>query len=519
MPCFAITLCLGAVYGTWPMWGGEPTHQGLQTMKGAMSVAPTVKWQFSTGDTVKWQFSAVADADGDGVNEVIIASMDGKVYCINGITGAQKWVYSTRNKIRCSPAVGDLDGDGKPEVVFGNDDDTIYCLDGVTGTRKWFNYLGPSEGIIWSGPAIADVDGDAQKEVVFTSMTTCSGCPKCFALNGATGAVEWEFVIIYQSRSSPAVGDVDGDGQAEVVWGANDYKVYCLRGTDGTKKWEFLTSSSPSSWVQSSPVIINVDGGTDVEVIVGSDCDSLFCLRGTDGTKKWSLKLSGDVQSSPAVGDCDGDGALDVCVGSMNGYAYCVNGATGVIKWSVYLSPMLASVSTPVSLADIDKDGKLEVLVGTRVAGATSDTLFCLNGENGSVLWKKALGPNVQSPFPADIDSDGCTEIIVGCGDFKVYALDDVGGSTNCGVVGAEEDGRNETVFTATGRVLYLFLSTDSHVSIELYDVSGRLVRKLYDGILTQGEHTFTPNIRAKGIYLAVLRCDGRSETTKLLLR
>ncbi|MEO0157987.1 MAG: hypothetical protein ABIM59_04580, partial [candidate division WOR-3 bacterium] len=67
---FSFVICIGAVYGSWPMWGGEPAHQALQTMKGAMSTAPNVKWQFTTGDTVKWQFSAVADCDGDGLPEV-----------------------------------------------------------------------------------------------------------------------------------------------------------------------------------------------------------------------------------------------------------------------------------------------------------------------------------------------------------------------------------------------------------------------------------------------------------------
>ncbi|MEO0145405.1 MAG: FG-GAP-like repeat-containing protein [candidate division WOR-3 bacterium] len=514
---FSFVICIGAVYGSWPMWGGEPAHQALQTMKGAMSTAPNVKWQFTTGDTVKWQFSAVADCDGNGLPEVIVGSMDCHIYCINGITGAQKWSYPTRSKIRSSPAVGDVDGDGAIEVVFGNDGDTVFCLNGATGAREWFNYLGPSEGIIWSGPAIADVDGDGQKEIVFTSMTTCSGCPKCFALNGATGAVEWEFVIIYQSRSSPAVGDVDGDGKMEVVWGANDYKVYCLRGTDGTKKWEYLTSSSPSSWVESSPVIFNVDGGTDIEVIVGSDCDSIFCLRGTDGTKKWSQKLSGDVQSSPAVGDCDGDGAMEVCVGSLNGYVYCLNGATGAIKWSNYLSPMLASVSTPVSLADIDKDGKLEVLAGTKVSGALEDTLFCLNGENGSVLWKKALGPNVQSPIPADIDNDGCIEIIVGCGDSKVYALDDVGGSSNCGVVTAEEGLPEDVLFIPMGPAIHLHLPSSGQVSLKLYDSSGRLTQILWDGEMASGDHVFLPEISSRGVYLAVMKAGGNIRTIKII--
>ncbi len=53
---------------------------------------------------------------------------------------------------------------------------------------------------------------------------------KVYCLNGITGVKEWEFLTGGNLNSSPAIGDVDGDGKMEILIGSNDYKVYCLIG-------------------------------------------------------------------------------------------------------------------------------------------------------------------------------------------------------------------------------------------------------------------------------------------------
>ena len=39
------------------------------------------------------------------------------------------------------------------------------------------------------------------------------------------------------------------------------------------------------------------------------------------------------------------------------------------------------------ALGDVDEDGKLEIIIGN-----DANKVYCLNGENGSVLWTGALG-------------------------------------------------------------------------------------------------------------------------------
>ena len=64
---------------------------------------------------------------------------------------------------------------------------------------------------------------------------------------------------------------------------------------------------------------------------------------------------------------------------------------------------------------------------------------------------------------------------------------------------------------------LYLFAPNQIQVSLSLYDASGKLVQRLYDGVLNQGGHTFIPSLETKGVYLAVLRYPGGMKTLKLV--
>ncbi len=89
---------------------------------------------------------------------------------------------------------------------------------------------------------------------------------------GTTGSLAWSFTTGYIIRSSPALGDVDGDGGMEILVGSNDNKVYCLDGTTGIKEWGFLTGGD----LNSSPALGDVDGDGNMEVLIGSDDNKVY---------------------------------------------------------------------------------------------------------------------------------------------------------------------------------------------------------------------------------------------------
>ena len=451
-----LTMCIGAVRGNWPMWGGEPSRQSVQLLKGAIT-SPVIKWRFATGSSVERQFSAIADVDGDGQMEVVIGSDDYKVYCLRGSDGTQKWAFTTGYWVESSAAIADCDGDGRMEVVIGSCDDKVYCLRGSDGTLKW-------------------------------AFTT-------------SGDV-----------SSPAIADVDGDGKTEVVVGCSNYYVYCLRGSDGAQKWTFMTSTAVSS-----PAIADCDGDGKMEVVIGSYDHNVYCLAGSDGIQKWVFTTGGTVRSSPAVADCDGDGHAEVVIGSDDRKVYCLAGSDGTQKWVFTTS---VNVHLPGALVDIDGDNRLEYLVSQ----LSDSVLYCLNAEDGTLAWQITLAYTVNSPFAGDIDGDGCSEIIVGTRGtygqgYRVFAIDDQNNSQGCGPVYEDiEEGLSKGFeFRAVGRGIYLFMPNEAQVSLTLYDAQGRLVQRLYDGVLTSGGHTFNPDLETKGVYMAVLRYQGGMKSLKIV--
>jgi outer membrane protein assembly factor BamB len=71
---------------------------------------------------------ACADVNGDGLDEVIVASETGYVYCLNG-EGRELWRSLIGSVVR-DVVAADLDGDGKPEVICGAEDGTTTVLSG-----------------------------------------------------------------------------------------------------------------------------------------------------------------------------------------------------------------------------------------------------------------------------------------------------------------------------------------------------------------------------------------------------
>jgi outer membrane protein assembly factor BamB len=499
---------------TWLMYGGclENTH--YQKMVGAMETAPYVKWSRATGFDVECHGPAVADVDGDGNTEVIVGSCDNKVYCMDGVTGAVEWSFATGGYVYPAPGLGDVDGDGDMEVLVASLDHRVYCLNGLTGLVEWSYVTGDDMYI--SSPALVDIDGDMQTEIIIGS-----GDNKVYCFNGIGGTVKWSYTAGGRIWCSPAIGDVNGDDTMEVVVGSNDTKVYCLNGITGTVRWSYATGG----WVRSAPAIADVDGVAGMEVVVGSNDNKVYCLNGVTGSVKWSLLTGHEICSSPAVVDVDEDGDVEVLIGSKDHKIYCLNGPSGVVEWSRNVG---GDIHRAISVADLDGDiadeCKLEVLVPNN----DTDSLICLNGEDGSVLWIKELTTDIHDITIADIDDDGCVELVIGTGLSRViWALDDVGNRSDChcGPNDVEEDGESRSAgfhqdgieFRATEGGIYLSSPNAVQVEISVHDVCGRLEQVLYKGVLSKGGHTFSLDVGSSGIYFVVLNVAGHSTSRGFL--
>ena len=88
---------------------------------------------------------------------------------------------------------------------------------------------------------------------------------KFYALDGATGAMQWEFATEGDLYSFAALS-LNGI----VYFGSWDHKVYALDGKTGAKLWEFETKAK----VSCAPTI-----GTDGTVYIGSNDGRVYAFK------------------------------------------------------------------------------------------------------------------------------------------------------------------------------------------------------------------------------------------------
>ncbi|MEO8198517.1 MAG: VCBS repeat-containing protein [Thermoanaerobaculia bacterium] len=437
----------------------------LLAASAAFAAAPTTTPGFPKTLTGSKNFAsspAFADLNGDGVSEVIVGSQDGKVYAYKG-DGSLLWQYDTGTAgIDSKPAIADIDGDGLPEVVVGAGSTTtapnltsgVYVISNTGALQCAFPTAGGTRGV-YSSPALADLDFDDNglMEIAFGSWDN-----KIYVINHDC-TPKYSVLLTDTNWPSPAIADLDRDGLPEIIIGA-DYNP-TNPNLDGGQMHAFrhdLASELPGFpvWVDeviySSPAVGDIDGDGWLDIVVGTgwcwdraDCSVGTPHEVTEAIYAWNhlgqpvagwpkiLPLTRYAFSSPALADFDGDGALEVVFNTQEkasapteGWVYLVDGAGANLPgWPKQPSTPADCSNTNVHygtsaspvIADLDGDGGLDIalpsnwsVVVWNQAGVQLTQVTCPEPPG-----KWQLGTNV-GPVAAigvgDITGDGAAEIV-----------------------------------------------------------------------------------------------------------
>jgi len=286
-------------------------------------------------------------------------------------------------------------------------------------------------------PICMDIDGDGRNEIIQISLRLDSwydaGRVNIWREDG-TSLPGWPTTMEVWYDAGCAVGDIDGDGDYEVVAVSNDdamvFAWHVENGQPLDGDWPQILGGWYGSIV-GHPILADLDGDGDGEVIIAlseesGDTDGLYAIQG-DGSYLWQRRYTS--QGDLSVADFDGDGSVEIALcgygpGVTNVYTYILDSEGQLIKkWR-------DGSALGTAVADLDGDGQLELIY------CTEDSVKAAHID-GSTLWSTRIyGPFGTSGglSTGDVDGDGQSEVYIntyviadGFAYTLVYALDSDG--------------------------------------------------------------------------------------------
>ncbi len=239
-----------------------------------------------------------------------------------------------------------------------------------------------------------------------------------------SGDTIWHQVALFaqwpqEVAHPPAVGDVNGDGRAEVVAAFVNGDIVAWRVADNDKDGRADIAALATVGGRPTSDLMLSSSGTP-RLYVGTERGELHAFSWRDGglSHNWSVALFVEPTTGIALAD------QGVVATSSAAEVVLVNGA-GETVWR-HAPPGKGLWSEPV-LADVDGDGVLEAMV---VQGGGA--VFSLRTSDGSLLAGAGRAPEGIVPGVAagDVDDDGSPEVVVRAAS-GLYAYEATGVVTN----------------------------------------------------------------------------------------
>jgi hypothetical protein len=390
----------------------------------------------------------------DGAEHVAVSRSQTKLYGArvspaHAVSFLPVVIYPVSGLFPASVVVADVNGDGKLDAIVANENsNTLGVLlgngDGTFQSAVTYGSGGRSPTSV----AVADVNGDGRPDLVVANASAVTSASGSIAVLFGNGDGTFQPAVTYGSGGdfawSTAVADVNGDGHLDIiVANQNDNTIGVLLGRgDGTFQ-SAVTYRSGSNSFTWSVVVADVNGDGKPDIVVADECDNYpTCAHGTvgvllgngEGTFQAAVVYfsGGSEANSVAVADVNGDGKLDLIVG--NNCFSCGSSTVSVQLGNgdgTFQAPVanILTLSRVFSLAvaDVSGDGKPDLLVAGEVGNAGRVGYLLGNGDGSfqSEVPYHSGGNTAASVAVADVNRDGKPDLVVTNG--SSFASNNVG--------------------------------------------------------------------------------------------
>ncbi len=470
----------------------------------------------------------------------------------------------------------DVDEDGDDDLIWGDFfSPSLYFIEN-TGTcgaptlhlqSDTFPLTDPLMTSGYNAPVFADLDGDDDLDLFVGVLGGAFGAAQNLVDNfhfmervdeGHTLRTQ-RFIgqIDVGDEGLAALGDLDSDGDLDLLVGNKINPVAPQRasltffentGTPEQPAFQLVNTDylDLGTAFNAAPALADVDADGDLDLLVGGFNGAVAYYR-NDGTPQApafvlgeprlvSLRDTGSSGSlaTPTLADLDADGDFDLLVGENAGTVnHFRNDGTPQAPQFTLVTEAVAgldlgsrTVPTPV---DWDRDGDMDLLVGTE-----RDGLVLLRNDGTpqapAFVQAEAEVPSTSAtllaPHMADIDADGDGDLLLGTrgGGLRYYENLQIDTA-----VGERPELSHQEVALLpaypnpfrTTTTLRFRLEKAEGVTVTVYDVRGRVVRRLLDARLPPGEHhvAFDAEALPTGIYFYAVTTRQDTRATGQVLR
>lgn len=303
--------------------------------------------------------------------EIVVATQSvgtagaGVVYSLNP-DGSQRWAYTGAGDwIDSSPVIAD---DGT--VYFGCWDGKLYALEGETGALKWTYSTGPEagDGLIVATPAIGP-DGTiyiGSYDGVFYAIHP-------------DGSLRWSMQPRYWSGlssvidASPVTSGAALNADADTLYfGTQNGNLYAVAAASGTQLASYSLSATlyPEREISGTPAI-----GSDGAVYFASENGILYCLNASLQFS-WRFVTTEKIKSSPILTGND-----TVIFAAQDGYLYCID-SEGLQIWETFIGDVF--YCTPA----LDANGNIIIGAYDGTSLGSPASVFTSVNPAGAINWE-----------------------------------------------------------------------------------------------------------------------------------